>query len=116
MEHQRIIDAIEAAGETVYYGMAQPGDGQPWNYTVFNRLSDARDRTRTSETEHFRIAVVREELIADEDVDKVREAVKSIRGVKDVGEGVSYQYMRQTNGIVTEVAEMRFSIPRKRCE
>lgn len=113
MEHQKIIDAIEAAGETVYYGKALPGDGDIWDYTVFHRAKNSKNKTKTSKTEYFRVAVVREGFITDEDIDKVEEAVLSVDGVKGTEDDVYFDYARRSNGVVAEVASMMFYVPRK---
>lgn len=114
MEHQAIHDALAAVGETAYYGRARPNDGDRWDYTVFHRVKDAKGDTKTSQTEYFRVAIVREGYVSDEDVEKVADAVLSVPRVKQTGIETEYEYAIRTNGQVVESASIMFCVPGKR--
>ena len=102
-----------ATGEKVYYGVATPSDSDVFDYTVFHRIKDVVSERHTSTTEHFRVAVVRECLIEDGDLDKIVAAVLTVPKVKRSDVDVEYDYARRSNGIVLESASVIFTIPRK---
>lgn len=114
MDHQAIHDALAAVGEAAYYGLARPKDGDRWNYTVFHRVKDTKSSTKTSQTEYFRVAIVREVFVPDEDIEKVADAVLTVAHVKPTDIDTEYEYAIRSNGQVVESASVMFCMPGKK--
>lgn len=91
-----VLDSLKSISddEEVWYGVAAKHDpAKPWNYTVFSRDTTGIAKDLTSRSERYLVAVVREEYVPSELLDKVIDAINKIPGFKlDASHEVEYRY------------------------
>lgn len=112
---ETIKETLEAVGLPVWYGAAKTLTAQDvWDYIVFYRTSLTTSTNKTSFSHTYEVAIVCEEYVPDETVQKVISGMLSIPGVKFVGNGGTYNYTRKPNtDQVVEVLTLDFVKPAK---
>lgn len=86
---------LETLDSNVYYGLCID-EQAVWDYTVFYRDSMRANVNKTSYSDYYTIAVVRENYI-DEDLElQYIDAIADLDGFR-LGGDVSFSYVRKTN-------------------
>lgn len=111
-----VKNALESVDSNVYYGMAGSlKENDLWDYVVFSRKTLIAPSNKTSYTDKFRVAIVREEFIPDETVYQVIDAMLGIDGMRLSGSEFVYEYAKKPNtSTVIELLVLEFVKPKKR--
>ena len=114
---QEISDALEATGQTVYYGQAGALRAEDlWNYVVFYRLTLAPSTNKTGLQEVYEVAIVHEEAIPDETISAVIKAMTSLPGMRLRNTDGTFEYTTKPNTEqVIEILLLDFIRPSKVC-
>ncbi|MCD8208670.1 MAG: hypothetical protein LUD72_12085 [Bacteroidales bacterium] len=118
-----MLDEIKAALEQgfdipIYYGTSAEASGQAiYDYIVFWRESmDWKVNSKGDYTEHYKVALVRQNFIPEDEQTKVIDTLRGIPGLKETG-NVAFDYMTMPGtALAMEVAEYEFIAARKRLD
>ncbi len=114
-----LLDKVEAAlagfGENLYYGMADIGKDEPWDYIVYFREPTPVSSNLTSISHAIGVWVVREGFVADDMADKVKSAMREVSGLRLSREqDIEFDYLHHpSTGRVVEAMLMHFVRPEK---
>lgn len=99
----------------VYYGSAGEVENTAlWNYIVFWRDSTKRSTNYTSFTDYYTVAIVHENWVPDDLIEKIITNMESIRGVRLANSDIDFNYSRKpSTDAVIEIATLTFYCPRK---
>lgn len=103
--------------EPVCYGAADDSKTNTpmWKYIVFFRDRTSRSATNKGWTDYYTVAIIYENWMPVEIVEKVVEKMESISGVRLASDNIEYRYTRKPNtNAVVEVATLTFSHARKK--
>lgn len=111
-----IKEKLEQIDERVYYGMVSRSIRETlWNYIVFNRTIMSNNQNRSGYTDGYVVHIVREDFIPDGLAEKVIEKMLEIKGMRESGSDMQYQYVEKPNtDTVIEMLSIDFVKPRKK--
>lgn len=107
---QTIEAKLKEVLEPVFYGSADDvGNSALWDYIVFFRDKTSRSGTNKGYSDYYTIAIVHENWIPVDVVEKVVEKLESIPGMRMASGDIQYNYTRKpsTSGVV-EIATISF--------
>lgn len=111
---ETIKETLEAVGMPVWYGAARTLTAQDvWDYIVFYRTSLTPSANKTGFVHSYTVAIVCEEYVPDEIVQKVVDGMLSIPGFKMTGGGTYNYTMKPSTDQVVEVLTLDFVKPAK---
>ena len=113
---QTIEANLKEVLEPVWYGSAQDiSNAAMWEYIVFFRDRTSRSSTNKGYTDYYTVAIIFENWVPVEIVEKVVEKMESISGVHLALTDINYDYTRKPNtNAVVEIATLTFSHARKK--
>ena len=115
---EEIEKKLQEIDSRVYYGMADQAEAEKeWNYIVFSRNSLSASESKKAYTDHFTVAIVRENYIPEGLDTLVIEKMCELAGVRLGNPDSQYQYTRKPNtNTVVELLTMEFVRARKRVD
>ena len=117
-----ILEEIEAKlkeiDPEVHYGMVtydeETAKTKPWNYIVFNRKTMKSNTNKTGYSDHFEVAIVRENYIDDGLCEQVIDKMEEIAGMRLANTDCQYNYtMKPSTNKVVELLTIEFVRARK---
>lgn len=113
-----IKSKLQEIDEKVFYGMADFSEIErtnDWNYIVFMRKTLSASPNKTGYSDHFTVAIIREDFIPEGLDIAVVEKMCEISGMKLASPDCPYNYtQKQNTNTVVEVLTMEFVKARKR--
>ena len=111
-----IKEALETVDPRVFYGMAVTlSDGDLWDYIVFSRVNLKVVPSKTGEAVVYRVAIVREEFVPEDDIQAVVDAMTGIPGMRRRESDSPFEYTKKPNtNTVVELVALDFVKPRKK--
>ena len=113
---QTIEAKLKEVVEPVFYGSADDvGNAALWNYIVFFRANTKRSETNKGWSDYYTVALVHEDWVPLDLVEKVVEKLEAIPGMHMAKSDIDYNYTRKpsTNAVV-EIASIPFVHARKK--
>lgn len=107
--------ALLSLDERVFYGMADIGKDDRWDYIVYFREPTPVSSNLTSVSHSIGVWVVREGFVPDDMADKVKDAMRDIAGLRLSREqDIDFDYLHHpSTGRVVEAMLMHFVRPEK---
>lgn len=113
-----IKNKLEEIDPNVFYGMADADDEavkREWNYIVFMRKTLSSNANKTGYSDHFTVAIIRENFIPEGLDVAVIDKMCEIDGMKLASPDCQYNYTKNPNtNTVVELLTMEFVKARKR--
>ena len=112
---KEVDDALGSIDDTVFYGMADIGKDEQWNYVVYFREQTPYSDNLTGTSHGIGVCVVREGFVPEDMAGKVATAMGNVKGMcLAKGQGIEFDYMHHpSTGRVVEAMLMHFMRPAK---
>lgn len=113
---QEIKDKLSEIDPHVFYGMVDDKViTDEWNYIVFMRKSLSTNTNKTVYTDHFTVAIIREEFVPEGLDVAVIDKMCEIKGMRLANPDCQYNYtLKPSTNTVVELLTMEFAYTRKR--